>query len=524
MIDALESFTKEHFQALPRKGLEDLAWQEKQLISMLKDELQTALEAKEDLQLQTEQMSELLARLQKMLFGQSSEKAPAQGQRRGPAPASPDAPAHRSRLPSERYPHIPVVEHDLVPTTPPLCPCGHEMRDTGLREAIEQLTVIPRRFQIDRFFKPKFHCCHCHGPLVTLCPPRIRPGSSFSDEMILDVAIAKYHDLIPIERYAELAARDGVEGLPPHTLIDLTHYLAEFLTAVVNLIRQSLLQAPVLHADETPHRMLEGDETAKWFLWGFCDGKNSYFELHPTRSGTVASALLQEAQCHTLVSDVYAGYEKALTVVNTTRPPETQIQSAYCNAHSRRRFVEAQSAFPEEVQFYLDTYSEIYTLEAMCRQWGESELRAGDEKSARDCRKKREALRKEMRPRFEAMQSQGQDDLKKVSQQSALSRAITYFQNNFAGLTRCVSDPTIPLDNNLQERELRRPVIGRKTWYGTHSKKGAETAAKLFTIMQSCRLNHVNPREYLRAVVASLHSHGPPLTPWEYHQLHTPKS
>ena len=79
--------------------------------------------------------------------------------------------------------------------------------------------------------------------------------------------------------------------------------------------------------------------------------------------------------------------------------------------------------------------------------------------------------------------------------------ALNYLLENFEGLTLCLEDPDVPLDNNLQERMLRSPVVGRKTWYGTHSEQGAETAAILFSIVETCKLNGVNPREYFPALI-----------------------
>ena len=86
--------------------------------------------------------------------------------------------------------------------------------------------------------------------------PRICPGGAYSDEMIIDVALSKYCDLIPIERYAAMAGRNGIKDLPPQSLIQLTHYLADFCSPIYDRIKQDVLLNPVIHADETPHRML----------------------------------------------------------------------------------------------------------------------------------------------------------------------------------------------------------------------------------------------------------------------------
>src|SRR5580692_2111257 len=93
--------------------------------------------------------------------------------------------------------------------------------------------------------------------------------SSYSDEMIVDVALSKYCDLIPIGRYAAMAARGGVKDLPPQSLIELTHSFADFVSGAYARIKQGVLASRVLHADETPHRMLEGSDKKSWYLWGF---------------------------------------------------------------------------------------------------------------------------------------------------------------------------------------------------------------------------------------------------------------
>ncbi|NDF16134.1 hypothetical protein EB061_12585 [bacterium] len=104
------------------------------------------------------------------------------------------------------------------------------------------------------------------------------------------------------------------------------------------------------------------------------------------------------------------------------------------------------------------------------------------------------------------------------SSKSSLGKAMSYFLNNYDELVlfTTANNHDVSIDNNPQERLLRNPVIGRKTWYGTHSKLGARTTAVMFSIMESCKLNQVNPREYLKAVVAALHSEQPAFTPSQF--------
>ena len=334
-------------------------------------------------------------------------------------------------------------------------------------------------------------------------PPRIKEGSAYSDEMAIDVAMTKYCDLVPIERYSKMAEREGIQGLPPQSLIESTHYLADYVRPAYDCLKQEILKSKVLHADETPHRMLEGDKKSQWFLWGFSSERTSYFECHPTRSGDVASNLLTDSSCEFLVSDVFSGYGKAVRETNVVRQARgsPKIHHVYCNAHARRRFKEAGDAFPDEAEFYLKQYDEIYRLDREVRQKPPDEAME---------------LRRQMIPFFEAMRERAIYDTGGYSSKSGLGRALSYFLSNFAELTRFTTDPVLPIDNNPQERLLRNPVIGRKTWYGTHSKQGAETAAILFSLVESCKLNKINPREYMKAIVTGLHAGQPPFTPQEY--------
>lgn len=96
---------------------------------------------------------------------------------------------------------------------------------------------------------------------------------------------------------------------------------------------------------------------------------------------------------------------------------------------------------------------------------------------------------------------------------------MRYFLKNYDSFTKHLNNEELPIDNNQSERLLRNPVIGRKIWYGTHSKRGAETSAILFSNAQSCKLNGINPKEYLRNLVQDLHQGKNAYTPKEYKDL-----
>lgn len=447
-------------------------------------------------------LNEQLTSLRATLYGSSSEryKQPAKPANKDEPKAPPEK---RIKKPSERYPNIPIREQVIAMNPVPSCGCcGSLMSDSGMTEDSEQLNVIPKKYEIILNQRVKYRC-RCHGSLVTApANPRIIPGSPYSDEMIQDVVLSKYCDLIPIDRYSKMAARGGLVDLPPHSLIEVTHSFADFIAGAYTLIKKGALASRVLCADETPHKMLEGSDKKSWFLWGFSTPEFCYLECHDTRSGNVASEILQKSKCEVLVSDVYSGYGKAVRESNQIRCEHglSLIQCAYCNAHARRYFFKS---FPQyqESKFFLDHYHEIYQLNSASK--GKPPPIVLE-------------LRAQMKIRFEEMRQRALHELPSYPAQSKYGKALSYFLNNYPGLTLFLTDTEIPIDNNSQERLLRSHVVGRKTWYGTHSQRGSFTAAVLFSLVETCKLNQVNPREYLPALVKALLAGQVPFTPKDF--------
>lgn len=445
---------------------------------------------------------EQLGEMQSTLYGTSSEryKKPQDKNK------EPKSPLPRPKLPSERYPNVPV-RNELVPFDDiPTCDaCGKNLVDSGMTEESEQLNVIPKRFEIINWVRPKFRCS-CHGCIkLPPVPPRIIEGSSYSDKMIIDVVASKYCDLIPIERYVAMAARGGLKGLPPQSLIELTHQFAHFVKPVYELIKQEIKKARVLHADETPHKMLEGSDTKSWYLWGFSTSTLCFLECHDTRSGDVASDILKTSSCEVLISDVFSGYGKAVRITNLYRQAQGQaaIQNSNCNAHARRYFIKSFNVYPE-AKFYLDQYHDIYQLESRVKDKPPNQVLK---------------VRHQMKEKFEMMLTRASEQIHNYPAQLKFGRALNYFVENYDGLTLFLEQADVAIDNNLQERLLRSHVVGRKTWYGTHSERGAETAAILFSIIETCKLNQVNPREYFEKLAKDLLHSEKPYTPKDFADL-----
>ena len=449
-------------------------------------------------------LSEQLSDLKNVVFGSSSERYKKPEDKKVKNEISQPA----VKKPSERYPNIPVREEKIVFDSTPDCDqCGKKMIDSGMFEVSEQLTVIPKKFEIIKYLRTKYRCS-CQACIKTApLPSRIIDGSSYSDDMIIDVVCSKYCDLIPIERYVQMAGRGGLIGLPPQSLIELTHQFSNFVKPVYELIKSEIQSSRVLHADETPHNMLEGSSTKSWYLWGFSTLKNCYLECHDTRSGDIATQILQNSVCEVIISDDFGGYGKSLKSVNENRKIQNKnfITNAKCNAHARRYFFKPRINYVE-CEFYLENYHQIYRLNAESKDKPPQEVLK---------------LRQKMKIYFEAMKTRAEEEFysRNYSDKSKFKTALNYFLKNYDELLLFLNQADVAIDNNAQERLLRSHVVGRKTWYGTHSERGAETSAILFSIIETCKLNKINPREYLKNLVFDLHSGKNSYTPNEYKDL-----
>jgi transposase len=447
--------------------------------------------------------------LKSKFFGKGKSKSPVAARDKKKKNGK-DKKKPKRQLPSERYPNAPLIEKHVEFAKMPTCSCCHEeMTDSGMTEDTETVSVIPAQYIVVRVKRHKYRCGKCHGDIKTApVLPSIKPGSILSDELTVDVALSKYCDLIPIERYSSIAGRGGLKDLPPPTLITSTHYLADFVMDAYQLTKEDVLSDKLVQADETTHLMLEGDDRKHWRLWGFLNRKGVYFEIRNTRSGSVATSVISESICSYLLSDAYCGYGKALKDINKIRKEKglPLIQCLYCNAHAIRKFKEAKVALKDltdpELEWFISQYKEIYDLDEISETLSDE--------AALDLRKKMKAIFEKMKVRAEIVKGSYPKD-------NAIEKALSYFLDYYNGLTLFITDSRLPIDNNAMERQLRNPVVGRKTWLGTHSRRGAETAAVLFTLVESCKMLGVNPREYFKVLISDLHAGKPAFSPYKYH-------
>jgi len=373
---------------------------------------------------------------------------------------------------------------------------GHLELMKGQFEESDEVTVIEREPIVIRHKRCKYRCS-CNGNVKTAPPPpKLIPGGRYDIAFTVAVAVDKYLFHLPLERQVRMFRQQGLD-VDSQTLWDQIWALACRLRPTYQAIRQELLKEYVLHADETPWYLLDKKRSggkSKWYLWEIVGPTLAYYEIHDSR-GLDAAAHLLTGYEGTLMTDGYEVYADLAKQLKQGRLDAPDAPGSYrvvrCMAHARREFVDIESSFPIECKEILDLFRELYAVEReVPKDLPEDEAlalraRLRDEKS---------------RPIVERMKTWLDETLAKNLPRSGIAGAINYMKNAWAALTAFLDDPRLPIDNNHGERSVRGPVVGRKNFYGSKSRRGTEAAAILYTMVESAKLSGVDPKAYIAEV------------------------
>jgi transposase len=431
----------------------------------------------EQLALRIAELEQQLAARNKMLFGKSSEKR----NRR----AKPDG----QKAPQEGHgpkdqPNLPIVE-EVVPlgaVADAVCPhCEKPVEEwPGQFEDSEEIDVISRVFVKKTIRRKKARCECCRTIVTAPVPLKLFPGARYSIAFAVLVVVSKYVDHLPLERQVKMMKRDGLD-VESQTLWDYTWALAQLLKPAHQRLLEYVLSKPVVGADETWWRLMgakpksEGGDGSKWWVWSACTDDAVCYRLEDSRS-TKAAQLLLAGYAGTVMCDGYSVY---ISLAQSG----AGFRLAHCWSHVRRKFLEVESAFEQEVAEVLRLIDDLFEVEALCPTGPPGdEMRA----SLRHSRSKA-TIQQIERWALATLTLPG----------SGLRSAIEYMGKLWKGLIVFLDDPRVPLHNNSSERALRSPVIGRVNYFGSRSRRGTEAAALLYSFVESAKRAGVDPSAYL---------------------------
>lgn len=411
-------------------------------------------------------LEQKLALRNKMLFGRSSEKRSAASKSDEKSPQTGHGPREQVEL------AVVEREHELDVADRVCTSCGEALTEmAGQFEESEEIDSLERQFVIVRHKRKKYRC-KCGGCIETaLGPDKLIAGGRYSIDFAVGVAIAKYADHLPLERQVRVMKRQGLL-VDSQTLWDQLNALAKWIAPVHEALHAHVLKQPVIGADETFWRLMEGGDNKRWQTWAVCGTDAVSYRIRDSRSAAAAGEVLGNYE-GTILCDGYAAYE-------SLKKRGGRFQLAHCWAHVRRKFVEAEESAPDACKQVLDLIGELYAVERECES---------DEDRARE-----RALRsRELLKRIHAWALE-----QRALPQSPLGKAIRYMGDLWPGLVRFIDEPRLALDNNSTERALRGVVLGRKNHYGSRSERGTEVAALFYSLIESAKLAGVEPAAYLR--------------------------
>ena len=459
-----------------------------------------------------EKLRSELARLKRAQFGVSSEKLSArveqlelaiealevdEAERLAAAPIVAKAVEAASEKPARR----PLPDHlpreNVVHSGPCACPsCGGHLRRID-EDVTESLDYVPGRFKVVRHVREAFSCRTCESVVQAPAPHHAIARGRAGPGLLAHIAIAKFDDHLPLYRQAEIYAREGVD-LATSTLSGWVGATAAALKPLVDLLRQEVIAGSViLHGDDTPVPILAPGtgRTKTGRLWAYVRDERPHggarppaavFFASPDRKGERPLAHLA-AFSGVLQADGYAGFNG---LYEGRRPGGALIEAA-CWAHTRRKFFDVHAKTGSAVALEaLERIGSLYEID-----------RSVSGKPPDERRRQRQA---QSRPLATALKAWAEMILPQLSGGSDLAKAFRYMLARWTALTRVFDDGRIALDNNPAERALRSVAIGRKNYLFAGSDRGAERAAALYTLIETAKLNGLDPEAYLRDILTHM--------------------
>ena len=386
-------------------------------------------------------------------------------------------------------PRVDVV-HD-VPEALRTCACGTTMVEIG-QDISEQLDIVPMQVRVLRHIRKRYGCpTSQHPPITAALPAQPLPKSNASVDFLAMLLAVKFVDGLPLARFENVLARHGAP-VPRQTLARWVIGSAGVLQPLHNLMRDVLLDGSLIHMDETVVQVLKEKDkapTTNSYMWvqtgGPPDKPVVLYDYDPSRSASVPTALLEGFKGY-LMTDGYDGYNE---VARTDG-----IERLACWAHVRRRFVEATRVQPKGKRGRADEavslIGKLYRIEREHKE-ATPEVRylARQSSSA---------------PVLAELHAWMLKQTPLVIPKSALGTALAYMGNLWPQLTRYTERGDLPIDNNRCENAIRPFVIGRKAWLFSDTPAGARSSAVIYSLVQTCKANGLEPYTWLRRVLRDL--------------------
>ena len=473
--------------------------------------------------LEIEKLKLQIARLRRMQFGRSSEKiertieqlelrleeleaetpaasddaSVANGEQPPPVeqPSAPEREKSKRRaLPA----HLPAREVVHEPSC--ACPaCGGEMRKVG-EDVTEILDYIPGHFEIVRHTRPAFSCRQCETMVQEQMPPLPIERGQAGAGLLAHILVSKYCDHLPLYRQSGIYARQGVD-LDRAIMAAWVGKVTALASPLVEAVADHVMTAEKLHVDDTPVPVLAPGtgKTKTGRLWVYLRDERPFggrappavvYRYSPDRKAEHPRAQLADFHGF-LQADGYSGFG---ALYETADGQPASVTEVACWAHVRRNFYDIHVTTTAPIAGEaLQRIGQLFDIERAAM--------------GRPPEQRRQLRQSSARPIIDGLAAFLDASLTQISGRSELAKAIRYARSRWTALTRYLDNGTLELSNNAAERAIRPLALGRKNYLFAGSDAGGERAAAAYTLIETAKLNGLDPEAYLRAVIGRIADH-----------------
>jgi len=481
--------------------------------------------------LEIEQLKFTIAKLRRERFGASSERGArlldqlelqladleetaaqdeTAAQIASPSTRTTEVRSFARRKPARR----PLPEHlpreRIIYPAPPACPCcGGALRKLG-EDVTETLEHVPARWKVIQHVREKFSCRACEAITQPPAPSHPIARGRAGPGLLAQVLFSKYGAHLPLNRQSVIYAREGID-LDVSTLADWVGAAAATLLPLVEAIRAHVFAAERLHADDTTVPVLAKGKTRTGRLWTYVrddrpfagsDPPAAAFFYSRDRGGEHPERHLAD-YAGLMQADAYAGFGR---LYEAGRQPGAIIEVA-CWAHARRKFFELAQL--KQAPIAIEAVQRIDALFAIER-----------EINGVPCAARLAVRAARSKPLMAAFETWLRAQRTKLSAKNETAKAIDYSLKRWPALTRFLDDGRLCMSNNAAERALRGIAVGRNNWTFAGSDSGGDRAAAIYTLIETAKLNDIDPRAWLADILARLPDHPAKrlreLLPWNW--------
>lgn len=444
-----------------------------------------------------EKLSQQVEQLLRTLYGKKSEKQTTKKE----SEATDDTPSeqtkastqsqnksskrkNRARLPShlERE----RIIHDVTEKDKHCEYCLGTLHRMGER-VTEVLDFVPAKLIVKQHVCYKYACRCGQGGVVQARLPNFPIDKGLPGPGLLaEVLVSKYQDALPLYRQQQRFRRYGYE-CADSTLCDWVKQSALLLKPIVDMMRDDLLLAKNIHTDDTPVPVLAKGKTKQGRLWVYLTKTSQHpiciYDYTATRRQEGPVAFLGDYNGY-LQADAYNGYDVLYE--------KHGITEVGCFAHARRKFYDVATAAKGDshASDIVSVIGKLYMIERHIKHWSYHERYYYRKKYAK--------------PILKTLKRIINHHLSNTVVGTPFYKALQYANNHWVALNRYLADGYLEIDNNPAERAIKPCVIGRKNWLFAGSHDGGHRAAIIYSIVETCKMNNINPFDYLTNVLQRL--------------------